>query len=1026
MKKPLIFLLSCFLLLGFASALADSDYEFNSEDYAITGYTGPGGDVVIPDSIDGCPVDIIESSVFYNNATITSVVLPEGLSVIKPSAFNWCDNLASITLPSTLVALDDSAIYDCGSLTEITIPASVSYIGMNVLSNCDLLSAVYFEGKAPVIERNVLKYIADGAVIYVPDDEIDAYRAALPEGLNIQPSGKNAVVVDFTAPEADFDFDAATGAITLYKGLAARVDIPSSIGGVPVTAIGDEAFFMHRYCYYVTIPEGVTWIGDRAFITHCLSAAILPETLKEIGDGSFKGYRGGSIGLPVGLERIGDNAFEWSYLYDTLVIQKGLKEIGNGAFIGNRSLYLLEFESLDLPQIGADAFLDCTLEDIDLPWYATRAQALAVQGIFDAMGQTAKVWRMDRPDRELISDYFYDSDTQLLAESNSTQAFVSPHYSFYHDNGDIVSVIGIGEGVFKGSATIDSFFVPHSDEFTIIGAEAFAGSTLREIDLFDSITRIENGAFRNCLNLTEIVFPESVQFIGEDAFEGCANLTSVVFAGGDCTIGDRAFANTGLTAFVIPAGAQLGADALIGVPLDHIRASDAAADADVLAYSSALGYPWFSPILRQSEQTSPLAPAFIAMPDEPSQEGDFQFDAETGTILKYTGNAERVVIPRAIGGAAVLRIGYDAFPDAKDASDAYLAGNAQVTHHLKSVVIPETVIEIDNYAFQYCRELTMVDCYGPLDRVGNGAFVECTGLTRVSFHNSLKDIDNYAFQRCISLTSIDFGSSLDSIGEQAFQEAGFVELTLNVKSIARNAFWQCPELAALHIGARLEKIDNGAFSECAKLTEVCLPADAARAFVNYAQFGGIAPGAVFYVPTDTTEEQVNALFEKLSGGYTNPLTDIEQIVLRDCDAVAAEASGQAEDTTPTDPEPTQPEPTDPEPIDPEPTDPEPTDPDDSGTTVSAEFTDLLYVCTSADVDGVDLDVSMLGYYAVIFHSDGTVEMTIGGVEMPPCPWVDTEEGIAVDYYGQPFLFERTETGFVLNYYDTMLLFYEPE
>ena len=45
----------------------------------------------------------------------------------------------------------------------------------------------------------------------------------------------------------------------------------------------------------------------------------------------------------------------------------------------------------------------------------------------------------------------------------------------------------------------------------------------------NSVTKIGNGAFYGCKNLTEINIPESVTEIGDDAFNSCENLKEIIF-----------------------------------------------------------------------------------------------------------------------------------------------------------------------------------------------------------------------------------------------------------------------------------------------------------------------------------------------------------------------------------------------------------------------------------------------------------------------------------------------------------------
>ena len=97
-------------------------------------------------------------------------------------------------------------------------------------------------------------------------------------------------------------------------------------------------------------------------------------------------------------------------------------------------------------------------------------------------------------------DHFNDDlDTYadgFLTSYTGTESRVRPWSSC-----NSVQTIGIADGVFKGSQTLEIFAVPHSDNFTTIGAEAFMDSTLRVVDLFDSVTTIGARAFANCAQL---------------------------------------------------------------------------------------------------------------------------------------------------------------------------------------------------------------------------------------------------------------------------------------------------------------------------------------------------------------------------------------------------------------------------------------------------------------------------------------------------------------------------------------------
>ena len=122
---------------------------------------------VIPDY-----VTVIGKYAFANRTSLTTVVIPAGVTRIDDFAFDGCDNLAlvtfaensqltsiggcafsgcafaSITLPERLTTIEANAFEWCAKLTSIVIPASVTRIEMEAFYPCDSLATVYYCGTA--------------------------------------------------------------------------------------------------------------------------------------------------------------------------------------------------------------------------------------------------------------------------------------------------------------------------------------------------------------------------------------------------------------------------------------------------------------------------------------------------------------------------------------------------------------------------------------------------------------------------------------------------------------------------------------------------------------------------------------------------------------------------------------------------------------------------------------------------------------------------------------------------------------
>lgn len=70
-----LLMVSLFVFSGIAFA-NEADFEFDSDTGTITGYTGPGGDVMIPSQIGGVSVTKIGKRAFYNCTGLTGVTIP--------------------------------------------------------------------------------------------------------------------------------------------------------------------------------------------------------------------------------------------------------------------------------------------------------------------------------------------------------------------------------------------------------------------------------------------------------------------------------------------------------------------------------------------------------------------------------------------------------------------------------------------------------------------------------------------------------------------------------------------------------------------------------------------------------------------------------------------------------------------------------------------------------------------------------------------------------------------------------------
>ena len=150
----------------------------------------------------------------------------------------------------------------------------------------------------------------------------------------------------------------------LIARTAGTVTIPTG-----VTTIGDHAFADYMGLSDVIFPDGITSIGNYAF-SGCGNLIIneLPSGVTTIGENAFAGSGVAIEVLPSSLTTIGNCAFGYCNNFEAIEIPSSVTTIDEAAFYECFSLAIVNFKGTP-NSIGSDAFAGCeNLETINVPW----------------------------------------------------------------------------------------------------------------------------------------------------------------------------------------------------------------------------------------------------------------------------------------------------------------------------------------------------------------------------------------------------------------------------------------------------------------------------------------------------------------------------------------------------------------------------------------------------------------------------------------------------------------------------------
>ena len=319
-------------------------------------------DLVLPSYIDGLPVEVVNGAVirntnvtsitlpetckkisgFFNNQTIETVTMNEGLEIIQTSCFDGCTNLKSVNIPSSVAIIYYNTFNECASLKHVKFNNGLITIDSCAFLNCDLES-VSLPNTLETVGRNAFKLNKSLKELIIPSSVKTIYNGAFGQtGIKKLQLHNNIQTIE---AGAFFGCDDLTEITGLTNAQIAKFWLAYNETPWAKSIVNEEEPFIidddNNLVAYVgsedniVIPDGVKVIGMNAFSGKDMKSVTIPSSVTKIERTAFYGCKNlESITIPASVNSIGQLAFSHcTNLKDiTLEYSKGILSLGSGAF----------------------------------------------------------------------------------------------------------------------------------------------------------------------------------------------------------------------------------------------------------------------------------------------------------------------------------------------------------------------------------------------------------------------------------------------------------------------------------------------------------------------------------------------------------------------------------------------------------------------------------------------------------------------------------------------------------------------
>lgn len=765
---------------------------------------------------------------------VTTLTIPKRTVTIGEGAFRFgqsqlkkiiidsgkvTDESGAVSYTSKLTAIESNAFYS-SSFTEIELSPTVQNIGMtdgviDIFGSCSKLETIKMDegGEYYGVYGNVLYSLRNENGDFVADKAL-----FIPQQSNI-----TEVVIKNTITELSPKVFSGVKTVTKVSFEENKAE--------HLTEIADSAFEGLTTLKEISIPEGVTRIGSKAFYGTTLTAVEIPSTVNFIGTLAFAS--GSLSSLETVTFRNGDIANSEELVFD--------EYISNGSVSSDKGVfYKAGIKKIVFPNrpisLGGYTFKECAnIESVTFKNALTKFGT----GVFQYNSSLKEVIGLEKTGITEIPDYTFYISPYTAPYVGSLKNITIP---------DTVTTIGVS--AFQGQSLTEiripanvtyigqSAFSYNADLASVVFAE---GSLLESfgINVFDSNTSLEHitlpegvkklrGSMFNKSALKSIVIPASVESLTEQrghsgAFSGAAMLKEITFAKGSQLklLGKGTFAKTGIEKIEFP---------------DTDWEIEGAGD-NIFDGCANLTEVYIAKGITDIESSITSCPSIRKI--RVSEDNKYYSTDSVGAmLLDYNGLSIKYI-------CGVIDSEIYELPEVSSIGDSVFKGQWKI----RKLIVPESIRSIGMNAFEGCISLEEIEFKknGTLISIGSNVFKGCDKLISVNLPESLTKLDASAFKgssvqevyvpskiKSLGVSAFDGVSTLSrvtgmrgltEISDKAFKGTSItvIEIPESVTSIGESAFEGCKVLTSVKGMKSVETIGKNSFKGCSLLMSFAMP-----------------------------------------------------------------------------------------------------------------------------------------------------------------------------------------------------------